>query len=373
MSDSRNDRPPNDVDREGSVVSSPSGRQLTTLQKVGIAGLLLVIFLSVIWIEQLSKPKSAVRQLNVAIPTSPGTFRAAPVAPPTIVPAAPLALPLPTSAPVVPRLGQNGRHEMTPAESPIFAFSGSAQDASAPAAAPTAVQPASTHAAAAGSQPTALSAKLQPTVLSGAKATLLPHPDMLMTEGTMIPCTLQTAIDTQLAGYVKCVLPHDVRGTTGNVVLLDRGTEVVGEIQSGLVNGQDRVFVLWDRAETPAHAVITLASPGTDELGRSGLHGKVNNHLWQRFGGAIMLSLLQGSLQVATALAASSGGNTSTFLGGFQSNEQQLPNTALQSTINIPPTLIKNQGDNISIFVAKDLDFSDVYDLRITQAQDGAQ
>ena len=223
----------------------------------------------------------------------------------------------------------------------------------------------------AAAQPSALATMLKPTVLSGSKARLLPHPDMMVTMGTMIPCTLQTAIDSQLAGYVKCVLPQDVRSTTGNVVLLDRGTIVVGEIGHGLAQGQDRVFVLWDRAETPDHAVIELSSPGTDELGRSGLPGGVNNHWWERFGSAILLSVIQGGLQTGTALAANAGSGGGTFFNSFQSNGTNVSDTALQATINIPPTLEKNQGDNVAIFVARDLDFSDIYNLRVTGAAYG--
>jgi type IV secretion system protein VirB10 len=193
---------------------------------------------------------------------------------------------------------------------------------------------------------------------------------MVVTEGTLIPCILQTAIDTQLAGFVTCVVPIDVRGTSGNVVLLDRGTKIVGQIQAGLVQGQERVFVLWTRAETPKHVVISLNAPGADELGRSGLPGAVDNHWWQRFGGALMLTLVQGSLNAGTALAANSGGGTGEATAGFvygaQSSGQQVANTALENTINIPPTLRKNQGDTVSVFVAQDLDFGSVYDLRIS-------
>ena len=92
-----------------------------------------------------------------------------------------------------------------------------------------------------------------------------------------------------------------MRGTTGNVVLLDRGTKIVGQIENGLLQGQNRVFVDWTRAETPNHVVITLNSPGTDELGRGGLPGAVDNHLWKRFGGALMLTLVQGGLNAGDA------------------------------------------------------------------------
>jgi type IV secretion system protein VirB10 len=274
---------------------------------------------------------------------------------------------MPATSPAPSIFAPPGR-QSTAAESPIFAFSGGGGVAEAAAA--TLPSLATLTNGAPGSQsagqPSALGNLLKPTVLTGSKARLLPHPDMMVTMGTMIPCTLQTAIDSQLAGFVKCVLPQDVRSTTGNVVLLDRGTTVVGEIGHGLVQGQDRVFVLWDRAETPDHAVIELSSPGTDELGRSGLPGRVNNHWWERFGGAILMSVIQGSLQAGSGLAANSGSGGGTFFNSFQSNGTNVSDTALQATINIPPTLEKNQGDNVAIFVAKDLDFSDVYNLRVT-------
>ncbi|MGI4794028.1 MAG: type IV secretion system protein VirB10, partial [Janthinobacterium lividum] len=354
MSDNRDERPPTGIDEEGSVVSGPRRRELTATQKLAVAGLVLVVFLSLIWLQQLTRAPRPTKQPYVPVAGLGGTFKPAPI---VLQPPPALPMPIPASQPMLPRFtAAQHSHEMTPAESPIFAFSGSGsgsggQDSTQPAAAVPV--PAAVPANAPPPPQTALSAKLRPTTVAGAKATLLPHPDMLLTMGTIIPCTLQTAIDSELAGYVKCVLPQDVRSTTGNVVLLDRGTTVVGEIQDGLVNGEDRVFVLWDRAETPDHAVIELDSPGVDELGRSGLAGAVNNHFWKRFGGAIMLSVIQGALQAGTAVAGSSGSGSGTFFSGFQSNGQELSSTALRATINIPPTLTKNQGDNVAIFVTK--------------------
>ncbi len=366
--------PPNDVNEGGSLVTPNRGPALTTLQKFGIGLLVLVVLLAFVFLQGVNKAKKD-NQPEVAY--NPGTnMHAAPMAPPPTP--KPASMPMPPPAPAFPVFQAPARHEMTPAESPIFAFGGSSSSgAIATPAAAAALAPDSGSMGPAHQAPdNSLTARLKPTVLTGAKASLLPHPDMLVTKGTVMACILDTAIDSQLAGFVRCHLPADVLSTTGNVVLLDKGTIVTGEVQNGLAQGQNRLFILWDRAETPDHAVIELASPAADELGRSGVPGRVNNHWWARFGDAILLSVIQGGLNAGTALAANSGsgnsnGGATAFYGSFQSNSNQVSNTALQNEINIPPTLEKNQGDAVSIFVAKDLDFSDVYDLRVTGASYG--
>jgi type IV secretion system protein VirB10 len=370
MSDSN--RAERNIDGHGSVVSGSQRPGLTAWQKIGIAGLIAVILLAFVWLRQLQKVTTTSHdQKEMVAPTDVGQqLQRAPI----IMPLAQTPLPMPAPGPLPASFlmpPQPQRHEETAAESPIMAFAGASNAASpVPAIGTSENSPPAAHVPEVPSPPNALSSRLKPTVVQPTKAALLPHPDFLITMGTIIPCTLQTAIDTQLAGYVDCVIPQDIRSTTGNVVLLDKGTKVTGEIQSGLVQGQNRVFVLWDRAETPQHAVITLSTPGSDELGRAGLPGTVNEHFWQRFGNAIMLSVLQGGLQAGTALAANSGSGSSSnslFLNSFSNNGQELSNTALQASINIPPTLEKNQGDNVAIFVNKDLDFSDVYSLRLNR------
>jgi len=212
-------------------------------------------------------------------------------------------------------------------------------------------------------KPSAFARALSADKFRAADATVVAHPDFTIAAGTLIPCTLQTAIDSTLPGFVKCVLPQPVRSMTGSVTLLDKGTQVLGEVRQGLVQGQDRLFILWDRAVTPENVAIDLASPAADQLGRAGVSGAVNNHFMQRFGAAIMMTIIGGSLQVAENAAQSGSGNS--YFEYLNSNTDQIANTTLEHTIDIPPTLTKNQGDNVSIFVARDLNFSNVYKLSV--------
>jgi len=193
-----------------------------------------------------------------------------------------------------------------------------------------------------------------------AVAHVMKHPDLTIPAGTVMPCILQTAINSQLVGFVDCVLPEEVRSATGAVVLLDKGTQIFGEIRSGLRQGQGRLFILWVRARTPQNVVVELDSPAADEVGRGGVPGAVDNHFWQRFGAAFLFSVIGYGPELASNALMHGNGNQYVQ---FLSPQQQLANTVLQAQINIPPTLEKNQGDAVTIFTARDLDFSGVYDL----------
>jgi type IV secretion system protein VirB10 len=111
--------------------------------------------------------------------------------------------------------------------------------------------------------------------------------------------------------------------------------------------------------------MVQLANtPMTDALGRTGLAGGVDNHYLSRFGGAVLLSLVDTGLGIAQS-AVSKGGNTYiTFQSGDMSG---LADTILRSTINQPPTITKNQGDRIAVFVLRPIDFSGCYQLRMAQ------
>lgn len=213
-----------------------------------------------------------------------------------------------------------------------------------------------------GSQ-TPLSQNLNPVRLEGSSANVLANRDLLITRGTMIDCGLETRLISTQPGMVSCFTTRNVYSASGRVVLIEKGSKLTGSYQGDLKQGQARAFVLWERAETPEGVVIELASPGTGPLGEGGLGGYVDRHLGERFGGAIMISFIG---DVGEWLA-NQGGNSSDgdlTLENTNDGAQQAATEALRNSINIPPTLYKNHGERVAVYVSRDLDFSNVYELQ---------
>jgi type IV secretion system protein VirB10 len=229
---------------------------------------------------------------------------------------------------------------------------------SAPASAGDARNPPDESGATAGDS--ALSALLHPSATTAARARVLPAERLLLPKGAFIDCTLETAIDSTLPGMTTCVTATDTFGVDGSTVLIERGSKLVGETRGEVHQGAARVFVLWTEARTPTGVIVPLASPGTDELGRSGLVGEVNRHFFERFGAAILISVIDGAVQSAV----SSRGGSAVIVN--PSTSQDVMTEVLKGTINIPPTVTKAQGDRIQVLVARDLDFRSVYELKST-------
>jgi len=210
-----------------------------------------------------------------------------------------------------------------------------------------------------GHNETSMAALLRPSVTPAVRARLLPTQRFLLPKGAFIDCTLETAIDSTLPGMTTCITATDTFSVDGQVILLERGSKLVGETRGQVQQGSARVFVLWTEARTPTGVVIPLDSPGTDELGRSGLSGQVNRHFFERFGAAILISVIEGAVQRAAQPV--NGGSTVIY---NPSASQDIMTEVLKSTVNIAPTVTKSNGDRIQVLVARDLDFRSVYELR---------
>lgn len=244
--------------------------------------------------------------------------------------------------------------------SPLLAVSGNG-------AVPSSISNAAFGDSAAANRYGSLGHALQATRESSVAATTLQNPNLTITEGTFIDCVLETALDSEEPGITRCVLPRNVYSTNGRVLLLPRGSRLVGEYQSGQLRpGQQRIFVIWTRVETPQGVVINLDSPSTDDLGRSGMAGRIDNHHMARFGAALLVSVVNDLSNFAVA-KESHGGSTQLNFNTTTEQSNNLASIIAQNTINIPPTLYKNQGGHIGVFVTRDLYFGNVYGIRPVQ------
>jgi type IV secretion system protein VirB10 len=247
--------------------------------------------------------------------------------------------------PTSPRVSQPGMIPGPPiVRAPAYYDSGSPDPPYRAPTVPEAMPPGDAPAAAA----------LVPGQLAGGRvgATRFANPALTVPQGTVIPAVLETALDSNRPGFVRAIVSRDVRSFDGTRVLIPRGSRLFGEYKADLGQGQKRVFVQWQKLTRPDGVQIALDSPAADPLGRAGIGGKVNTHFWARFGNA----LLQSSLDIGVGLATRSAGGDTVVLGlpgSTQTLIQPQPETS-------KPTITVKHGTSVSVFVARDLDFSTV-------------
>lgn len=208
---------------------------------------------------------------------------------------------------------------------------------------------------------------LNKTVLQNSSASRRENKALTLLRGTTIPCVLQTKIDSTYKGFTVCQTSKDVYSADGKTLLIDRGSKVFGEQNVEIKQGQARVAILWTRVETPQGVSVDIDSPATGSLGEMGVGANVKNHFWKRFGGAIMLSIIQDAIATTASRyedRQDDSGNNNTTITNTERATESMAEKALENTINIPPTATVNQGTLINIMVARDVDFANVYKLK---------
>ncbi|WP_233890059.1 type IV secretion system protein VirB10 [Paraburkholderia flagellata] len=190
------------------------------------------------------------------------------------------------------------------------------------------------------------------------KAGFLPNLSYLLKKSTIIRCVMSTKVNTTYPGMTDCQVSRDVYSADGRTLLIRKGADVTGEQRTALTQGQARIMVLWTRIDD-GPVKVELDSPVTDSLGGSGMEAYVDNHWLARFGGGILVSLIS---DFGSAIANKSVGNSGVTFSTTTGSTESMAAEILKSSVGIPPTAYSNQGDQVNIYVAQDVDFSDVYE-----------
>lgn len=206
--------------------------------------------------------------------------------------------------------------------------------------------------------------QLQGSATPKVAASSLGGRSLTLPKGTSFTCALKTRVISAASGLVGCQVQRNVYGDDGRVLLIERGSHLDGEYRITTVRpGMVRILVLWTRIRTPTGVTVDIESPATGKLGESGIDGYVDNRWWERIGAAMLLSLIDDSVKLAVQNQSNDHGGDTIVLPSTTANTSKLAEKVLDSTINIPPLIYQNQGGIVGIYVARDVDFSSVYEL----------
>lgn len=199
-------------------------------------------------------------------------------------------------------------------------------------------------------------------------ASTLGNRSLTLPKGTAFTCALKTRVISAVSGLVGCQVHRNVFSDDGRVLLIERGSHLDGEYRIASVRpGTVRIPVLWTRIRTPLGVTVDIESPGTGQLGESGIDGYVDNRWGERIGAAMLLSLIDDSVKLVIQNQANDTNADTIVLPSTTANTSKLAEKVLESTINIPPLIYQNQGGIVGIYVARDVDFSSVYELHPVQ------
>jgi type IV secretion system protein VirB10 len=221
---------------------------------------------------------------------------------------------------------------------------------------------------------------LKKTQATQVKATYIGKLDTMIAQGKIIEAVLETAINSDLPGTLRAIVSHDVYAENGKVVLISKGSRVVGSYESQVKAGQTRINVAWSRLIRPDGIDLAIDSPGVDPLGRSGIPGFVDDKFLVKMGNAFLVSYIvplaanrlvrtKGNastpVQQTTTNNAITSTSSTTTSSDFKTQQLQessdkfrdIATKAIEDTMNTKATIYIDQGYQFNIFVNKDLVF----------------
>lgn len=183
-----------------------------------------------------------------------------------------------------------------------------------------------------------------------------------------MPAVLSAGINSDLPGQTTALVRRNVYDSrTGRFLLIPQGSRLVGEYDSRVAFGQNRVFVAWNRLIFPDGRSLDLGRmQGVDLSAAAGLRDKVNNHFVRTFGSALLIAAVSAGVQLSQPEND----------GNFQSNPtpsqlaaaavgQELGRVAseyLRRNLDVRPTIEVRPGYELNVEVTADLDLPGPYE-----------
>ena len=166
-----------------------------------------------------------------------------------------------------------------------------------------------------------------------------------------------TGINSDLPGMVTAQVSQDVFDTPAvRWVLIPQGTRLVGQYDSNVTYGQNRVLVVWNRLIYPDSGAVEIGGmPGEDQAGYSGLADQLDNHYLRIIGSALLLSFISAGYEIATDSDQNTQTTADTAKEAVARQMSQVGSEMIRKNLNIQPTIIIRPGQTGTILVNKDM------------------
>ncbi|SDF63059.1 type IV secretion system protein VirB10 [Salipiger thiooxidans] len=187
------------------------------------------------------------------------------------------------------------------------------------------------------------------------QATEIANPAYTVLQGTMIQASLENAVDSSLPGTVSAVVNYPVWSFDQSQVLIPSGSRLFGSYSSDIDIGQGRILIGWTRLVTPDGQSVQLSAFGGDQMGRSGISGRVDTRFGTRIGNAALISLVGAGPSIAAAQIDDD--TTSDIARDVTEDLGDATSSAAAKYATLPPIITVEPGSAITVMVDRDLEF----------------
>ncbi len=183
----------------------------------------------------------------------------------------------------------------------------------------------------------------------------------ILTADMRINAVLEDNVNSQIPGRVIAIVDKDVLSPNGKFILLPAYTKIICCYQELSQTGETRLPVSCTRAIRPDGASILLTNAiASDQMGRSGFIGDVDNRTFERYGGAFIVSGIsalaqaginqnQGCCQEWWKSGLNNAGNV------LANNLGQVTSEVIKQNIDLRPIISIPAGSRIQIIPQTDI------------------
>jgi type IV secretion system protein VirB10 len=184
--------------------------------------------------------------------------------------------------------------------------------------------------------------------------------------GSLIPAVLVSGINSDIPGAILAQVSQSVYDTaTGHHLLIPQGSRLFGTYDNGVIHGQERLLVAWQRIVFPDGKALDIgAMPGSDSVGYAGFQDKVNHHYARIFGSALLMSLITAGVDMSQDDTGRTGDARNASSALSEALGQQLGQAASQlimKNLNIAPTIEIRPGFVFNVVATKDISMKQPY------------